>query len=78
MILYTNEQYIRHFRANFIIGWLFQYGAKIREGSAASSKTVEGAGVGKEKDFAVSGKVTSIFYLPVVSNAVDCLLGAGI
>ena len=76
VILYTYEQYIWHFRANFIISWLFQYGAKIRKGSAASSKTVEGAGVGKEKDCTVTGKVTSNFYLPVVSNAVDCLLGA--
>ena len=55
--------------------WFFQYGPKIREGSAASSKTAADAGVRKEKDCAVSGKVTSTSYHPVESNAVDCLIG---
>ena len=55
--------------------WFFQYGPKIREGSAASSKTAADGGVGKEKDCVVSGKVTSTFYHPGELNAVDCLFG---
>ena len=38
--------------------WFFQYGPKIREGSAASSAAAEDAGVGKEEDCAVAVKVT--------------------
>ena len=61
--------------------WFFQYGPKIREGSAASSKTAADGGVGKEKDCAVSGKVTSTFYHLVEStmlSLVDCFFGSGV
>ena len=51
------------------ISRLLRNGAEVREGSAASSETTEDAGVGKEKDCAVSGKVTSTFYHLVEWNS---------